>query len=523
MCQAAVDLALLRVVGVNARSILERVGYQAGGVRVRVRFAVKLALAFAIVAALAGSLVPGGSARANSGGPGDFIIRCFYNGNVAAQDPIEAPGNLYAEHLHVFFGNMAAGGAAVTQGGTQVPFPGIQSGDNGSPSSGTMEKNGLTTATNCQDSNDTAGYWVPEPFMVTSGVATPWLPGGANGCSTNCTATGPNANLYQRDYYVPHAPTTPPSQEIPDGTIMVTGYPTGCMTVRSGFVPTGCSANDNPTYPVNRNIIEYSCGADQKTNDATPLSAWPYNCSHYVSASDPDDSYSDGAVAMVKFPDCWDGQLPGNFPAPNSPANAQGLPTTMVPGYVAPWIKYDVWNTTYKMPARPVNDFAYANADGTCPQGFVPVVRLEERLHLLTYGAGWGSPSTCSGDGGIGWNSLQNSEMSTNSSDTPPGGDNDGDATVTVATGVYGPWQCKSVNAPNPSAGATTLSFACSHSGDPNCNIQLTAPTGCVTKTGVCYVGAGEPGSGGRPCTPTTGKPGRKPPPATATWIRAAR
>jgi len=89
-------------------------------------------------------------------------------------DPIIDPGSTTTDHQHVFFGNMIQGTAS---------FPAIKSGDSGG--TGTREHNGLLTPTNCQDTSDTAGYWQPEPYLNGS----PWLPGGAGGCSTNCSAS----------------------------------------------------------------------------------------------------------------------------------------------------------------------------------------------------------------------------------------------------------------------------------------------------------------------------------------------
>jgi hypothetical protein len=440
-------------------------------------------------ARISGQSAPGGvraiaarHARAASGdGFGDFIIRCFFNTNISSEDPIDAPGSAHGDELHTFFGNLAAGGAA----GDGTTFPGIQSGDY-SVTSDTMEHNGLSTPTNCQDNKDTAGYWTPAPYMVTSApnpVATPWQ--NTNGCTTSCTATGSNPNFHQRVYYIPHSST---DQEIPDGTIMVAGFPDGCQTVVGGHPPDGCSGT---AYPVDPSIIEYACGADSGNDFGTPLSAWPYDCTHYVGI-DNDDSYSDGEVDIVRFPDCWDGNTTGNFPAPNSPS-VGGAPTEMAPGYVAPWIEYDVWKKDYtSFQARPVNDFAYPDSNGNCTQAPYThrVVQLEERIHLLTYGAGWGAPSSCTGDTGLDWNSIDNAENSTVQS---PDRDGDGDASVHISTNVWGPFKCVSVTAPDPDPGVATLSFACSHGGDTNCDLGLSSPTGCVSAGGTCYVGAYSP------------------------------
>jgi hypothetical protein len=432
----------------------------------------------------------GGGARAATGdGSGDFIVRCFFNNNIAPQNPIDNPGSSADDNLYDFFGNMAGGTAT---------FPGIQSGDY-NVTGATMEQNGLSPATNCQDTKDTAGYWNPSPYMVdTAKTATPWQ--NTNGCptaTTSCKATGPNENFHMRVYYIPHNNT---DQQIPDGTIMIAGFPNGCQTVVPGFSPPGCSGN----YPVDPDIITYACGANTGTNFGTPLSAWPYDCTNYVNPNttqDPDDAYSDGQVAMVRFPYCWDGSLTGNFPAPNT-QSVNGLPAQTVPGYVAPWIDYSTWKNYKKLIARPANDFAYPVPGTNCANSMnkpynQTVVQLEERIHLLTYGAGWGDPSSCTGDDGLNWNSPRNAESSNNSGDvnnpkiTGQVGDGDGDANVKIGTNLWVPFQCPmNVTAPDPTA-TTMLSFACSHSGDPNCTIPLNSPKTCAG--GTCYVGAYQP------------------------------
>ena len=452
----------------------------------RIQFWSRLALALGLAVALSVVLTRQSTTALGADAHGDFIIRCFYNADAATEDPIDDPGSFNTGHLHMFFGNLASGGAAMN-GSTSVPFPNMVSGDDGS--AGSMEKNGLSPTTNCQESKDTAGYWVPESFMTApSGTATSWLPGG--GCRTTTCST--SKNLYMRVYYVPHG--TAANQEIPDGTIMIAGYPTGCANV-DGIEPDGCSAG-GPSYPNDLSIIKYTCGADTASSLTTPASAWPYDCTNYL---DADDTFSDGEVAQTLFPDCWNGQK--SFPAPNSPVNAQGLPTDMVPGYVAPWIPYTVWQNYPGLKARPTNDFSY----GTCTTG-TPVVQLEERIHLLTKGKGWGEPSTCTGDGGVGWNTAANAETSPSGGSTPNDSDemvngklhNDGDATVQVGTtsggaAIWGFHKCVAAKTPSPKAGASTLSFACSHGADPNCTDNIGIPsttTGCAAAGSDCYVGA---------------------------------
>ena len=163
---------------------------------------------------------------ASSGG--DFIVICTYNGNTAHEDPVDMPGEFNTAHLHDFFGNLAAGGA--TAGGTQ--FPSMVSGDDSSGNS--MENNGYSTpshGTNCQDSQDTAGYWVPTPFAGTNEQH----PNGS--CTTNCPSGTTDKYLYMRVYYLYSGSGT--QKEIPDGTTMITGFPSGCTTVVPGHAPPG--------------------------------------------------------------------------------------------------------------------------------------------------------------------------------------------------------------------------------------------------------------------------------------------
>ena len=414
----------------------------------------KLALALGVAAALGVAMVPrgGAQAKANTVG-GDFIVRCFFTGPTKPMDPILAPLSSHADHLHIFFGNLIQGTS---------PFPSITSGDNAGTGA-TMESNGLSPQTNCQDTQDTAGYWMPAPYV--NGQA--YTAGGP--CSGNCKAA---TNMHLRVYYLPDAGSVA-YDEIPDGTIMVTGYPDGCVkntTVSPAISPPGCtydaSGDPSPSYPNHTTTVRYTCGDSAGNTIMTPVSAWPYNCANY---RDSDDSFNDGIVAIVDFPQCWNGQA--DWPAPNDSSR-------MVPGYVAPWIPD---------PGAPPNDFAYATG-GTCPPTgqpsySIPVVQLEERFHPLTgtYAdeSAFGEPSTCYGapnNTGKNWN-TDNAELT--DSDTGDGiTDND-------------KWTCTKASGP---ASTSNLSFACTPSnsnppGDGNCNVQLTSgPTGC--NGGTCWIGA---------------------------------
>lgn len=372
---------------------------------------------------------------------GDFIVRCFFNGNIAAMDPIMDPGSSTSDHLHVFFGNLIQGTSS---------FPTIKSGDGGG--NGTMEtgSSGLRQQTNCQDKFDTAGYWQPEPYVN----GTPWLGPNGTGCQANCN---PGNVMHLRVYYLPNAvPSGGGSlqQEIPDGSIMVAGFPNGCV----GVTGHGCSGGSG--YPNDLSIVRYDCGADNNVGVVTPASAWPYNCNVYK--TDSDDTFNDGIVAFVDFPDCWNGHA--DWSPPNDPAGPK------VPGYVAPWIPDPNAPTSN---GQRLNDFTYVTPGATCPAGFpIAVVQLEERFHLLTSGptgaAGFGEPSTCSNEGAS-WNS------STDNTEWTDGGP--------------APHTCTAAQSPS---GNINLSFACtpkSQGGDPNCTVD-TGVTGCGSSSGHCFIGA---------------------------------
>ena len=193
---------------------------------------------------------PGSAQAAGSGG--DFIVRCFFNGNVATMDPILDPGSTTTDHMHVFFGNLIQGTPS---------FPSIKSGDGGRPNTMELGSNGLPQATNCQDTQDTAGYWQPEPYLN----GAPYL-GPFGGCTTSCD---PGRNMHLRVYYLPNA--TPNAnqaqqqiQEIPDGSILVAGFPNGC----NGVTGHGCTSGG---FPSDMSIVRYTCGADTKVGVTTPV------------------------------------------------------------------------------------------------------------------------------------------------------------------------------------------------------------------------------------------------------------
>jgi Domain of unknown function (DUF1996) len=432
----------------------------------RVRAA--LSVCVAVGAAVSLSVLAGApSARSAASGGGDFIVRCFFTGPTQPMDPIIDPISSHTDHLHIFFGNMIQGTSS---------FPSISSGDD--PATGaTMENNGQSTQTNCQDTEDTAGYWMPAPFI--NGQA--YAAGGPCLSSTTCQA---GTNMHLRVYYLaPNGSVT--AQEIPDGSIMVTGFPNGC----SGGVPAGdCSNSNGHLYPNDLNLVRYTCGDSTDNTIMTPVSAWPYDCASYRDPTNTDDSsFNDGIVAIVDFPPCWNGLA--DWTPPNAPPGA-----AKVPGYVAPWIPDS--NAPTSGGVR-LNDFAYlapGTTNCTDPKNAPythPVVQLEERFHLLTakyaQESAFGEPSTCYGrpnNTGTYWNSTSNAENSPTPTDieNPP----DNDSTVQVSTNpvAWGFHQCVPASAP---ASTSNLSFACTPNGDSICT-QDIGNLGCGS-TGHCFIG----------------------------------
>lgn len=142
------------------------------------------------------------ASAASGGGNGEFIVRCPMTGEVQAVDPIMAPGAV-APHVHMFFGNTNVQSTSTYQGLHAATTP---------------------PSTTCEDPNDTAAYWAPEPFMpepndvpgciFTSGsFQCPYLPGCQlnSGTSGNYTCgTNTNNTIYIRAYYLTGAGSTGP-------------------------------------------------------------------------------------------------------------------------------------------------------------------------------------------------------------------------------------------------------------------------------------------------------------------------
>src|SRR5438445_11535195 len=118
---------------------------------------------------------------------GEFIIKCAYTGTSAQVDPILAPGGTSA-HVHDFFGNKTTSASSTYDSLTGVPND--------------------STGSSCQDTHDTAAYWVPQLYF--NGQV--WHPAGdAN--------TGYAIRVYYTDFT--GIPVVPPPADLQ----MVSGFP----------------------------------------------------------------------------------------------------------------------------------------------------------------------------------------------------------------------------------------------------------------------------------------------------------
>jgi len=98
----------------------------------------RITLALALAVALALTTIPTLPARA-AGGIGQFVLRCLYSHSLM-DDPIMAPGQPGAFHMHDFFGNTSVNAYS------------------------TMESM-LAGGTTCRVPSDTAGYWAPTAYL----------------------------------------------------------------------------------------------------------------------------------------------------------------------------------------------------------------------------------------------------------------------------------------------------------------------------------------------------------------------
>lgn len=199
---------------------------------------------------------------------------------VNRNDPILFPDNAPtpSPHLHWFFGN-----ARTTASPADAP--------DGTP----MERgaDGRLTPTTCQNSNDTGAYWTPALYKEQ-----------ADGRLALLAREAPTlqASTHIKVYYVNAMPHDGAElSAVPDGTMMVAGYPHAMEPPWAG--------GDDTTQQV-----FWDCGSAARRNTdgtstfvASPISKWPYAC--HDSYSSPPGPYPltfrpRGAVAHINFPSC---------------------------------------------------------------------------------------------------------------------------------------------------------------------------------------------------------------------------
>jgi hypothetical protein len=166
------------------------------------------------------------------GNDGQFIVECELS-HIASDDPILYPGRAGASHLHAFFGNVET--------------------------SATSELSDLLEAdTTCDDSRDTAAYWVPV-LVDEAAVIEP---------------------VYAVAYYRAGLEIDPTSVEsYPPGLTMIAGDP--------------LAVNEQPIE-----VVAWGCGSGARRTPMPPVCPTGSELSLWVT-----------------FPDCWDGKnidVPGH-------------------------------------------------------------------------------------------------------------------------------------------------------------------------------------------------------------------
>lgn len=165
-----------------------------------------------------------------------------------AIDPIVSPGVTPSAHIHTFFGNRA-----VTSTVTPAQLM-------------------ASTATTCVLPQDTAAYWVP---VACNGPCVD-----ANGQPTEQAPVNVIAPVKVFAYYF--------------GTpgVAVSRFPSGLKLV---------GGNSHATTPdTTKQTIAFACG--NGGGHSSPVRYYPYDCTAANGVKN-----TDGVVAIVKFPYCWDG------------------------------------------------------------------------------------------------------------------------------------------------------------------------------------------------------------------------
>jgi hypothetical protein len=129
---------------------------------------------------------------------------------------------------------------------------------------------------------------------------------------------GPTTCRLSKDsaaYWAPAAYRTDTGKRIMPRKVFA--YYFGTPGVTEVHLPAGLamlSGNPHATSPAEATNIAFSCGNGHRRTHS-PVKPYPYNCK-----TDPDVQHSEGVVAIVKFPFCWDGTglQPGDVTFPDS-------------------------------------------------------------------------------------------------------------------------------------------------------------------------------------------------------------
>ena len=259
------------------------------------RVGILIALTLCLTSLLVSSAAP---VAAGTPPGGEIILKCAYS-HTAQEDPILAPGAQSA-HVHDFFGNTGTNASSTYDSLTGMP--------------------NNSTGTTCEDTHDTAAYWVPELYF--NGAV--WHPPGD-------AVTGYAVRVYYTDFTGKAVVSVPPDLQ------MINGFP-----FATGPAP-------------NTAVVSYNCGANNGIK--TPISRWPYDCTPYQGLF----SGFDGVVARVEFPKCWDGKTVANG----------GLPAGSHPKFVPPYVS-----------SNSVEDVVQPAPGFPCPSDHplrIPVISI--RLH----------------------------------------------------------------------------------------------------------------------------------------------
>jgi hypothetical protein len=356
-----------------------------GAMRTPMRLRFSLLIAVSLLAVASAPLPMSVAATTNGG---DFIVKCLATANVAAVDPIVAPGVSETSHYHLFSGN------------TITPT--------GNLTNNAVEGHAGTT---CRDTKDTSLIWTPDFWRCA------W--NGYGNAPKFCNELKTDTLVPTTDFRVYYIADDGQQQMnfLPDGTVFVQG---------NSATQNADGTSNGSTFPntilqsgSGTEISDFDCGAGGGA-PTTPQSPWPYNCNlvaPYCGAAQGNCGFDtkpapcgttitcvkvtyagknwwyqkgycaptafvctsgnnanvtlDGMVERIFMPDCWNGSK-------SATVNGDHLP-----GFIPD-----------QFTAAPVRDFKYQSSDGVCPAGYFQVPQVSPRMHWFISNPLAGSLST---------------------------------------------------------------------------------------------------------------------------------